>query len=125
MDWLPPGDISHRQPIRTESARRMRFDVWFFSRLILRLMPKIALCQLANALVHRRSGFVQVGPRNVCSLPSGQSVSLTEHGPVVTQGEPRAIGAVDVPAFNVDPALSVKTRKKTFRQADEAEASVA
>jgi uncharacterized protein YbcV (DUF1398 family) len=38
--------------------------------------------------------------RNIWSLPSGQSLFLTEHGPVVMQGAPLVTGAVDVPAFD-------------------------
>lgn len=48
------------------------------------------------AEVLRKAGVT----RNVWSLPSGQSLFLTEHGAVVMQGEPLVIGAVDVPAFN-------------------------
>jgi uncharacterized protein YbcV (DUF1398 family) len=48
------------------------------------------------AEVLRKAGVT----RNVWSLPSCQSLFLTEHGPVVMQGEPLVIGAVDVPAFN-------------------------
>jgi hypothetical protein len=35
--------------------------------------------------------------RNLWSLPACQSQSLTEHGPVVTQGSPLVSGTVDVP----------------------------
>ena len=38
--------------------------------------------------------------RNVWSLPSCQSLFLTEQGPVVIQGDPLVTGAVDVPAFD-------------------------
>lgn len=38
--------------------------------------------------------------RNVWSLPSCQSLFLTEDGTVVMQGNPLATGAVDVPAFD-------------------------
>lgn len=48
------------------------------------------------AEVLRKAGVT----RNVWSLPSGQSLFLTEHGDVVMQGEPLVNGAVDVPAFN-------------------------
>lgn len=48
------------------------------------------------AEVLRKAGVT----RNVWSLPSSQSLFLTEHGAVVMQGEPLVIGAVDVPAFN-------------------------
>lgn len=48
------------------------------------------------AEVLRRAGV----RRNIWSLPSGQSLFLTQEGPVVMQGEPLEIGAVDVPAFD-------------------------
>ncbi len=48
------------------------------------------------AEVLRKAGVT----RNVWSLPSGQSLFLTEQGPVVLQGEPSVTGAVDVPAFD-------------------------
>lgn len=38
--------------------------------------------------------------RNVWSLPSCQSLFLTEQGPVVMQGVPLVSGAVDVPKFD-------------------------
>lgn len=38
--------------------------------------------------------------RNVWSLPSCQSLFLTEAGPVVMQGTPLATGMMDVPAFD-------------------------
>jgi uncharacterized protein YbcV (DUF1398 family) len=38
--------------------------------------------------------------RNVWSLPSGQSLFLTQEGPVVMQGQPLVTGAVDVPVFD-------------------------
>ena len=38
--------------------------------------------------------------RNVWSLPSSQSMFLTEDGPVLMQGSPLVTGAVDVPAFD-------------------------
>ena len=38
--------------------------------------------------------------RNVWSLPSGQSLFLTQDGPVVMQGQPLITGAVDVPVFD-------------------------
>lgn len=43
--------------------------------------------------------------RNVWSLPSGQSLFLTEHGPVVMQGHPLIKGAVDVPAFDEEELI--------------------
>lgn len=38
--------------------------------------------------------------RNIWSLPSCQSLFLTEVGPVVMQGKPLVEGMVDVPAFD-------------------------
>lgn len=43
----------------------------------------------------------QVGvTRNIWSLPACQSLFLTEHGPVMTQGSPLISGTVDVPTFD-------------------------
>jgi uncharacterized protein YbcV (DUF1398 family) len=38
--------------------------------------------------------------RNVWSLPSCQSIFLTQEGPVVMQGTPLITGTVDIPAFD-------------------------
>jgi len=38
--------------------------------------------------------------RNVWTLPAGQSLFLTEEGPVVAPGVPLATGMVDIPAFD-------------------------
>jgi uncharacterized protein YbcV (DUF1398 family) len=43
--------------------------------------------------------------RNVWSLPSCQSLYLTQEGSVVVQGEPLAKGAVDVAAFNEEALI--------------------
>jgi uncharacterized protein YbcV (DUF1398 family) len=67
----------------------------------------------AQAIRPRVGGFPylaevlrQVGvTRNVWSLPSGQSLFLTEQGPVVMQGNPLVTGAVDVPAFNEEALI--------------------
>lgn len=40
--------------------------------------------------------------RNQWSLPSCQSLFLTEHGAVVIQGKPLVVGMADVPVFNRD-----------------------
>jgi uncharacterized protein YbcV (DUF1398 family) len=48
------------------------------------------------AEVLRKAGVT----RNVWSLPSCQSLYLTQEGPVVMQGTPLVNGAVDVPAFD-------------------------
>jgi uncharacterized protein YbcV (DUF1398 family) len=48
--------------------------------------------------------------RNVWSLPSCQSLFLTEEGPVVMQGTPLVSGAVDVPAFDEDALIRALRR---------------
>jgi uncharacterized protein YbcV (DUF1398 family) len=48
------------------------------------------------AEVLRRAGV----RRNIWSLPSAQSLFLTQDGPVVMQGQPLVTGAVDVPVFD-------------------------
>ena len=48
------------------------------------------------AEVLRKAGVT----RNVWSLPSCQSLFLTQEGPVVMQGKPLVTGAVDVAAFD-------------------------
>ena len=53
------------------------------------------------AEVLRRAGVT----RNIWSLPSGQSLFLTQLGPVVLQGDPLVIGAVDVPAFDEEALI--------------------
>ena len=59
------------------------------------IRPKVGgFPYLAEAL--RRAGVT----RNVWSLPSCQSLFLTNEGPVVTQGAPLVPGIADVPAFN-------------------------
>ncbi len=42
---------------------------------------------------------------NVWSLPSCQSLFLTQEGPVVMQGAPLVNGAVDVPAFDEEALI--------------------
>ena len=46
----------------------------------------------------RRAGVT----RNLWHLPACQSLYLTRHGPVVTQGTPLTTGTADVPAFDRD-----------------------
>ena len=53
------------------------------------------------AEVLRRAGVT----RNVWSLPSCQSLYLTQEGPVVMQGATLVDGAVDVPAFNEETLI--------------------
>src|SRR5271163_1625186 len=53
------------------------------------------------AEVLRKAGVT----RNVWSLPSCQSLFLTQEGPVVTQGTPLVTGAVDVPAFDQEALI--------------------
>lgn len=43
--------------------------------------------------------------RNTWSLPSAQSLFLTEQGPVVMQGSPLVTGAADVPAFDEEAVI--------------------
>ena len=43
--------------------------------------------------------------RNVWSLPSCQSLYLTQEGPVVMQGAPLVNGAVDVPPFDEEALI--------------------
>ena len=50
----------------------------------------------------RRSGV----SRNLWFLPSCQSLYLTEHGPVVTQGTPLVSGTVDVPPFDREALIA-------------------
>jgi len=53
------------------------------------------------AEVLRKAGVT----RNVWSLPSCQSLYLTQQGPVVMQGAPLVNGSVDVPAFNEEALI--------------------
>ena len=67
-----------------------------------------AAMEAAEAIRPRVGGFPYLAEvlrkagvtRNVWTLPSGQSLFLTQHGPVVMQGQPLVTGAVDVPAFD-------------------------
>jgi uncharacterized protein YbcV (DUF1398 family) len=54
---------------------------------------------LAEAL--RKAGVT----RNIWSLPSCQSIYLTEHGPVVSQSTPLVNTTVDVPPFDREALL--------------------
>lgn len=66
------------------------------------------------AEVLRRAGVT----RNVWSLPSCQSLYLTQEGPVVMQGAPLVNGAVDVPAFDEEALIKAlrvdQAGKSTF-----------
>jgi uncharacterized protein YbcV (DUF1398 family) len=53
------------------------------------------------AEILRRAGVT----RNFWYLPACQSLYLTEHGPVVTQGTPLVTGTVDVPPFDRDALI--------------------
>lgn len=53
------------------------------------------------AEVLRKAGVT----RNVWSLPSCQSLYLTQEGPVVMQGDALVHGAVDVPAFDEEALI--------------------
>jgi uncharacterized protein YbcV (DUF1398 family) len=48
--------------------------------------------------------------RNVWSLPSCQSLYVTEQGPVVMQGTPLVTGVVDVPPFDRDALIKALRR---------------
>ena len=50
----------------------------------------------------RRAGVT----RNVWFLPACESLYLTEHGPVVTQGVPLLSGTADVPPFDQDALVA-------------------
>lgn len=58
--------------------------------------------------------------RNVWSLPSCQSLFLTQAGAVVMQGEPLVMGAVDVPAFDEEALIHAlrtdQAGESTFQQ---------
>ncbi|MGH9572622.1 MAG: DUF1398 domain-containing protein [Candidatus Acidiferrales bacterium] len=62
----------------------------------------------------RRAGVI----RNLWFLPACQSLYLTEHGPVVTQGTPLVTGTVDVPAFDREALIAAlrtdQAGKSTF-----------
>jgi uncharacterized protein YbcV (DUF1398 family) len=53
------------------------------------------------AEVLRKAGVT----RNVWSLPSCQSLYLTQEGPVIMQGDPLVHGAVDVPTFDEEALI--------------------
>jgi len=50
----------------------------------------------------RRAGVT----RNLWYLPAGESLYLTEAGPVVTQGTPLVTGTVDVPPFDREALIA-------------------
>lgn len=63
--------------------------------------PKIGgFPYLAETL--RRAGVT----RNIWTLPSCQSLYLTEKGPVVVQGSPLVTGMADVPPFSRDALIT-------------------
>ncbi len=65
------------------------------------IRPKVGgFPYLAESL--REAGVI----RNVWSLPAGQSLFLTNLGPVVMQGPPLVSGTVDVPAFDQDALIT-------------------
>jgi len=67
---------------------------------------------LAEAL--RQAGVT----RNIWSLPSTQSLFITEEGSVVTQGAPLVSGTVDVPPFDREALITAmrtdQAGKSTF-----------
>jgi len=54
----------------------------------------------------RRAGVT----RNLWFLPACESLYLTEHGPVVTQGTPLVTGTIDVPPFNREALIAALRR---------------
>jgi uncharacterized protein YbcV (DUF1398 family) len=65
------------------------------------IRPKVGgFPYLAESL--REAGVI----RNVWFLPAGQSLFLTNLGPVVMQGSPLVSGTVDVPRFNQDALIT-------------------
>jgi uncharacterized protein YbcV (DUF1398 family) len=77
------------------------------------IRPKVGgFPYLAECL--RRAGVT----RNVWTLPAGQSLFLTEHGPVVMQGAPLVSGIVDVPVFDREALIAAlridQAGKSTF-----------
>jgi uncharacterized protein YbcV (DUF1398 family) len=65
------------------------------------IRPKVGgFPYLAECL--RRAGVT----RNVWTLPAGQSLFLTEHGPVVMQGAPLVSGIVDVSVFDREALIA-------------------
>jgi uncharacterized protein YbcV (DUF1398 family) len=62
----------------------------------------------------RRAGVT----RNLWYLPAGESLYLTEIGPVVTQGAPLVTGTVDVPPFDREALIAAlridQAGKSTF-----------
>jgi uncharacterized protein YbcV (DUF1398 family) len=62
----------------------------------------------------RRAGVT----RNLWVLPACQSLYLTKHGPVVTQGTPLVDGTVDVPPFDREALIAAlrtdQAGKSTF-----------
>jgi uncharacterized protein YbcV (DUF1398 family) len=82
-------------------------------RRAMAIRPKVGgFPYLAETL--RRAGVV----KNLWFLPACQSLYLTEHGPVVTQGAPLISGTVDVPQFDRDALVAAlrtdQAGKSTF-----------
>ncbi len=82
-------------------------------KLAIKIRPKIGgFPYLAEVM--RQSGVT----RNIWSLPSCQSLFLTEEGPVVMQGEPLALGTFDVSNFDREALIHAlridKAGKSTF-----------
>ena len=67
---------------------------------------------LAESL--RRAGVT----RNIWFLPACESLYLTQHGPVVSQGQPLVSGMMDVPLFNREALIAAlridQAGKSTF-----------
>jgi len=82
-------------------------------RRAMAIRPKVGgFPYLAETL--RRAGVT----KNLWFLPACQSLYLTEHGPVVTQGTPLISGTVDMPRFDRDALIAAlrtdQAGKSTF-----------
>ena len=82
-------------------------------RKAMAIRPKVGgFPYLAEAL--RQAGVT----RNIWSLPSTQSLFITEEGSVVTQGAPLVSGTVDVPPFDREALITAlrtdQAGKSTF-----------
>jgi uncharacterized protein YbcV (DUF1398 family) len=80
------------------------------SKAIDKLMEALKLAETNRARVggfpYRAEVLRKAGvTANVWSLPSCQSLFLTQEGPVVIQGAPLVNGAVDVPAFDEEALI--------------------
>src|ERR1700686_2244257 len=76
-------------------------NLWAAQQRAMAGRPKVGgFPYLAETL--RRAGVT----RNLWFLPACQSLYLTEHGPVVTQGTPLVSGTADVPPFDREALIT-------------------